>query len=128
MRGVVAYLKYAGIDCSCPNCANKPGFDYPRCEIFVRWSNQHGAKITIFCEYCRCYVDVENVRGKITYGKIKRLEKPMYGWKGKEWLIERKAKLEHLKSIMAISYPGNQEIQDKYDWELDIIEKHLAED
>lgn len=121
----MSYLEYAGMKCDCPKCGNKPSFDFPICHIHIRWSNQHGAAIRIFCENCRHAHDMCNVSGSIIFGLSYRIEGSMYNWKSRDWKIERLAYLEGIKAKFKISYRGRPDVYEKFDEEMAILENHL---
>lgn len=127
----MSYVSIAGASCTCPKCGNKPSFEFPSCQSHIRWHNQYGAKFTIFCEDCKHFTDVLSLSGEITQSESKSIERPMYNWKSDEWKVERRKKLVEQKAIFAISYPvgihpSAQEIQDKLDKEIGVIDRHLG--
>lgn len=121
----MSYVRYAGIDCACPKCWNKPSFDFPACHIHIRWSNQYGAAITIFCENCQHSHDMCMVSGNLIVGLSRKIEKPLYNWKSREWKIERLEYLTRIRAIMVVSYKNDPSINIRYDEEIAILEKHL---
>lgn len=121
----MVYTRYADIDCDCPKCWNAPSFEFPSCFIHVRWSNQFGAKFTIFCENCGYSVDMSNVSGEIKQSDFRLIERPLYNWKTRDWKIARREYLLGVVEKFKISYRGNPSVLLPYHWEIAIIEEHL---
>lgn len=121
----MVYIEYADIKCDCPNCWNAPSFEFPRCYIHVRWTNQFGAKFTIFCENCGIATDMQNISGVITQSAPRVIREPMIGWKDNDWKIARRDYLLDIIERFKISYPNNPKVLLPYHWEVAIIEEHL---
>lgn len=121
----MSYLRYADIPCDCPNCGLKPSFDWPTCYIHIRWKNQHGAKISIFCEHCKTQTDMQNLSGVITTEATYPIDKPLYNWKSYAWKVERLNYLEGIKEKFKVSYPNRPEVYEKFDEEMAYLEYHI---
>lgn len=54
-----------GIDIKCPTCGNEASFNHPRLTCHIKWRNQHGCGVRIFCENCKLYHDVKSMKGTL---------------------------------------------------------------
>lgn len=121
----MSILKYAGMACDCPNCGLKPSFDWPSCYMHIRWANQYGAKISIFCEHCKTQTSIKSVNEIITIESASPIDKPLYNWKSHAWKVERLVYLESIKAKFKISYPNRPDVYEKLDEEMAYLEYHI---
>jgi len=60
----MGFTEFDGIPVECPNCGRK--HDSGKLLFTIRWSNQHGASIRIFCQACGQWTDRERRHSILT--------------------------------------------------------------
>lgn len=59
---MTGYIIYNGIRCECPNCGAKVSRNEAR--MLIKWANQHGTAIRVFCKDCFQWSDRKLMNGK----------------------------------------------------------------
>jgi hypothetical protein len=52
---MAGYVTYNGISCECGECGAR--VSEGNAQMKIRWSNQHGSSIRIFCDLCGVWTD-----------------------------------------------------------------------